>query len=162
MAFSVVTRIHLMATFLLVAWGAVGGTVFGQFWGGRTAAWVAGGVAGPGAGIGSWLSRRRMTAFFQPTPSPGALAARHADGYAEGITDGVLAAVVVYQAAVFPLTPDGVTDEERMLRRTLAYRFAAFDGLPRPVRVAAAEALEALDQGLDADRARAAMTALSL
>ncbi|MEW1552015.1 hypothetical protein [Streptomyces tsukubensis] len=162
MALSAVTRIHLMVISLLVMWGAVTGVVFGQMWGGRTTALVAGAVAGLGAGIGSWLSRRHMTAFLQPTPSPAALAAREADGHAEGITDGVIAAIAVYQAAVFPLTPDGVTGEERELRRTLAYRLAASDGLPRPVRVSAAAALEALDQGLDAEHAQAAMTALSL
>ncbi|WP_066951212.1 hypothetical protein [Streptomyces lushanensis] len=78
------------------------------------------------------------------------------------IADAVLVSIATYQAAVFPIIPGGVSEEERDARRTLAYRLSAFDGLPLAVRVSAAQALEAVDHGLDADRTRAAMTALSL
>lgn len=84
------------------------------------------------------------------------------DGYAEGIADVVLLSIAMYEAAVFPLTSDGVSDEEQEARRTVAYRLSAYDGLPRSVRVSAAAALEALDDGLDAERARAAVKDLSL
>ncbi|MFC4505974.1 MULTISPECIES: hypothetical protein [Streptomyces] len=49
-----------------------------------------------------------------------------------------------------------MSDEAQEARRTVAYRLSAYDGLPRSVRVSAAAALEALDDGLDAERARAA------
>lgn len=55
-----------------------------------------------------------------------------------------------------------MSDEEQEARRTVAYRLSAYDGLPRSVRVSAAAALEALDDGLDAERARAAVKDLSL
>lgn len=74
----------------------------------------------------------------------------------------VLMSIAMYEAAVFPLTPGGVSDEEQEARRTVAYRLSAYDGLPRSVRVSAAAALEALDDGLDAERARAAVKDLSL
>uniref|UniRef100_A0AAU2JH38 Uncharacterized protein n=1 Tax=Streptomyces sp. NBC_00049 TaxID=2903617 RepID=A0AAU2JH38_9ACTN len=154
---SIATRIHLMITFVLVMGGAVGGACFGLLLGGRTMAVVAGAAAGLGAGIGSFLSRRQVAAFLQPERG-----AVRADGYAEGIADAVLVCIATYQAAVFPLTPDGVTDEERQARRTVAYRVSAYEGLPLAVRVSAAAALEAVDHGLDAERARAAMKALSL
>ncbi|MEV8535471.1 hypothetical protein [Streptomyces sp. NPDC051211] len=157
MTSSIATRIHLMITFALVTCGAVGGACFGFLLGGRMTALVAGAAAGLGAGIGSFLSRRPVLAFFRPdrTVPP-------VDGYAQGIADAVLVSIATYQAAVFPLTPDGVTEEERDARRTLAYRVSAYEGLPRAVLVSAAEALEAVDQGLDAERAQAAMLALSL
>ncbi|NJP75390.1 hypothetical protein HCJ99_32270, partial [Streptomyces sp. C1-2] len=82
--------------------------------------------------------------------------------YAEGIADTVLLSIATYEPAVFPQTSDGASDEEQEARRTIAYRLSAYDGLPRSVRVLAAAALEALDDGLDAQRARAAMKDLSL
>lgn len=157
MTFSIATRLHLMITFVLVTCGAVGGACFGLLLGGRTAAVAAGAAAGLGAGIGSFLSRRQVVAFFQPERG-----VVRVDGYAEGIADAVLVSIATYQAGVFPLTPDGVTDAERDARRTVAYQVSAFDGLPLAVRVSAAAALEAVDQGLDAERAQAAMKALSL
>ncbi|WP_405651761.1 hypothetical protein [Streptomyces sp. NBC_00019] len=84
------------------------------------------------------------------------------DGYAEGIADVVLLSIATYEASVFPLTSDGVSDEEQEARRTVAYRLSAYDGLPRSVRVSAAAALEALDDGADAERACAAVKELSL
>ncbi|WP_330293415.1 hypothetical protein [Streptomyces sp. NBC_00576] len=74
----------------------------------------------------------------------------------------VLLSIAMYEAAVFPLTSDGVSDEKQEARCTVAYRLAAYDGLPRSVRVSAAAALEALDDGVDAERARAAVKELSL
>ncbi|MFJ2561203.1 MULTISPECIES: hypothetical protein [unclassified Streptomyces] len=152
---SFATRIHLLVTFVLVTCATVGGACFGLLLGGRIAAVTVAGTAGLGAGIGSFLARRQVLALFQPGTVP-------VDGYAEGIADAVLLSIATYQAAVFPLIPDGVSDEERDARRTLAYRVSAYDGLPLAVRVSAAEALEAVDQGLDAKRAQAAMKALSL
>ncbi|MFM9709077.1 hypothetical protein [Streptomyces galilaeus] len=54
-----------------------------------------------------------------------------------------------------------MSDDEQQARRTVAYQLAAYDGLPHAVRLSAAGALETLDEGLDAERARAAMKALS-
>jgi hypothetical protein len=74
----------------------------------------------------------------------------------------VLLGIALYEAALFPLIPDGVNEEEQQARRTVAYRLAAYDGLPRAVRVSAAAALEAIGEGQDAERARAAVKALTL
>ncbi|OKK17224.1 hypothetical protein AMK16_20230 [Streptomyces sp. CB00455] len=154
---SIAVRIHLMITFVLVTCGAVAGACFGLLLGGRLTAAVAGAAAGLGAGIGSFLSRRHVAAFLRPDQD-----GARSGGYAEGIADAVLVSIATYQAAVFPLTPDGVSGQEREARRTVAYRVSAYDGLPLAVRVSAAAALEAVDQGQDAERARAAMKALSL
>ncbi|MFE2638333.1 hypothetical protein ACFXKF_26795 [Streptomyces scopuliridis] len=95
-------RIHLMISFVLVMCAAVGGACFGLLPGGRVAAVVAGGVAGLGAGIGSFLSRRQVVAFFRPAAVP-------VDGYVEGIADAVLVTIATYEAAVFFFLPDGVS-----------------------------------------------------
>ncbi|MEU8952097.1 hypothetical protein [Streptomyces sp. NPDC048489] len=68
-----------------------------------------------------------------------------------------LHAVALYQAAVFPLQPGGVSGDEQAFRRAVAYRCAAREDLPRPVRVAAAEALDVIEQGQDVKRAQAAV-----
>ncbi|MER6442114.1 hypothetical protein ABT275_38155 [Streptomyces sp. NPDC001185] len=73
----------------------------------------------------------------------------------------VLHAVSLYQAAVFPLRPGGVSAQERDLRRLIAYRAAARERLPQPVRVSAAEALEVIEQSQDAKRAQAAVWILN-
>lgn len=78
------------------------------------------------------------------------------------MADAVLLGVALYQAAVFPLIRDGVSEEEARARRTGAYRLAAYDSLPRTVRVSAAAALEAIDEGQDAEQALAAVKALTL
>ncbi|MFC9825171.1 hypothetical protein ACFWG6_32025 [Streptomyces erythrochromogenes] len=83
-------------------------------------------------------------------------------GYAEGVADAVLVSVATYQAAAFPLTAFGVSEEERAARRGVAYRVCAHEGLPQAVRVSAAAALEAVDEGADPGRAHAAVRALSL
>jgi hypothetical protein len=90
------------------------------------------------------------------------LLAARAQGEEAGLADAVLAGIAVYEAAVFPLTPGGVSEAEQMARRTVAYRLAAHEALPNAVRVAAAAALEAIDAGRDRDRARAAVAALAL
>ncbi len=152
---SLATRIHLLVTFVLVTGAVVGGACFGLLAGGRLGAVVAAGAAGLGAGIGSFLARRQVVSFFRAE-------AVLADGYAEGIADAALMSIATYHAAVFPLVPDGVSEEERDARRTLAYRVCAYDGLPLRVRVAAAGALEAIDHGLDAEQAQAAVKDLTL
>ncbi|MEU8992887.1 hypothetical protein AB0C98_42025 [Streptomyces sp. NPDC048558] len=100
--------------------------------------------------------------LVRPRPAVTSVRAARGDGYAEGIADVVLLSVATYEAAVFPLTSDGVSDDEQEARRTVAYRLSAYDGLPRSVRVSAAAALEALDDGADAERARAAVKELPL
>ncbi|MYX26789.1 hypothetical protein GTY75_08920 [Streptomyces sp. SID8381] len=57
--------------------------------------------------------------------------------------------------------PDGVTVDERDLRRTYAYRVAAQDELPERIRWLAANALAALDAE-DPERARDAVRELAL
>ncbi|MFE9929297.1 hypothetical protein [Streptomyces sp. NPDC005533] len=151
-------RIHLMITFVLVTCGAVAGACLGLLLSGRLMALVCAGAAGLGAGTGAFLSRRQVFAFLRPERED----ALPADGYAEGLSDATLVCIATYQAAVFPLTPDGVTEAERTARRTMAYRIAAYEGLPHPVQTSAAAALEAIDEGLDAKRAETAMKALSL
>ncbi|GGX95582.1 hypothetical protein [Streptomyces fructofermentans] len=84
------------------------------------------------------------------------------DGRAEGTEDTVLMGISLYKAASFPLTPGGVSPHERQVRRTVAYRLAAHDGLPLAVRVAAAEALEVIDESRDVQQARSALNALAL
>ncbi|WP_405419766.1 hypothetical protein [Streptomyces erythrochromogenes] len=180
-------RIHLMITFVLVMCGVAGGGCFGWLLGGRVLGVLAAVAAGLGAGVGSFLSRRHVAAFLRPDPvpadGPGSVSAPgpgsgsvHAPGlgavpesggvvvggYAEGVADAVLVCVATYQAAVFPLTVFGVTEEERVARRGVAYRVCAHEGLPQAVRVSAAAALEAVDEGVDAVRAHAAVRALSL
>ncbi|WP_051806791.1 hypothetical protein [Streptomyces sp. NRRL F-2664] len=178
MRMSPFARIHLMITFALVMCGVAGGACFGWVWGGRTAGVLAAAAAGLGAAIGSFLSRRQVAAFLTtppgtttappavfPAPAPAhvtLVAPGTGSGYAEGIADAVVASLAMYQAAAFPLTAFGVSEEERAARRSVAYRVCAHEGLPQAVRVSAAAALEAVDHGEDAERAHAAMRALSL
>ncbi|MFE7099826.1 hypothetical protein [Streptomyces erythrochromogenes] len=172
-------RIHLMITFVLVTCGVAGGGCFGWLLGGRVLGVLAAVAAGLGAGVGSFLSRRHVVAFLRPDPVPAPVpvpvpvpasdsrfvagsGAAAVGGYAEGVADAVLVCVATYQAAVFPLTALGVSEEERVARRGVAYRVCAHEGLPQVVRVSAAAALEAVDEGVDAVRAHAAVRALSL
>jgi hypothetical protein len=120
------------------------------------AAVVAGVVTGLGALAGSLLVRRRVFADLHQAGSEAG-----AQGYAEGLAQAVLMGVVTYEAAVFPLTgPGGVSGQERLARRTIAYRIAAEDGLPHPVRTAAAAALEVIDHGEDRELAHDAVETL--
>ncbi|MET7391771.1 hypothetical protein ACFYPT_40900 [Streptomyces sp. NPDC005529] len=57
--------------------------------------------------------------------------------------------------------PASISDGERHFRRSVAYQSAAHDTLPLPVRVAAAKALEVMDQGQDRAGANEAIKALS-
>ncbi|MER5917213.1 hypothetical protein ABT124_44485, partial [Streptomyces sp. NPDC001982] len=93
----------------------------------------------------------------------GDVGCRHAqgDGKAEATADAVLREITLYGATVFPLTAGGASIKERRARRTIAYELAAYDDLPVSVRVAAAEALEAIDHGRDKARTRAAVRALN-
>ncbi|MGW5851016.1 hypothetical protein ACWFQ8_24240 [Streptomyces sp. NPDC055254] len=150
-------RVHLLITGVLVMCAVVGGAALGLLLGGRLMAAITAGAAGLGAGAGSFLARRQVLALFHPEREVAPV-----DGYAEGLADAVLVGIATYRAAVFPLTPDGVSEEERTVRRTVAYRISAYEGLPHPVQVSAAAALEAIDQGLDAQRAEAAMKALCI
>ncbi|MFG2342404.1 hypothetical protein [Streptomyces yangpuensis] len=154
-----------MITFVLVMCGVAGGACLGLLLGGRVTGVLAATAAGLGAGIGSFLSRRHVAAFLRPDPAPAPVSGvgvAGMGGYAEGIADAVLVSVAVYQAAVFPVTAFGVSEEERVARRGVAYRVCAHEGLPQAVRVSAAAALEAVDQGVDAEQAHAAVRALSL
>ncbi len=150
-------RIHLMISFVLVTCGAVAGACLGLLLSGRLMAVVLGGAAALGAGLGSFLSRRQVLALFEPDPE-----AAPGDGYAEGLADAALVCIATYQAAVFPLTADGVSEAEREARRKMAYRISAYEGLPHPVQTSAAAALEAIDYGADPERAETAMRALCL
>ncbi|ARE72760.1 MULTISPECIES: hypothetical protein [unclassified Streptomyces] len=152
-------RIHLMISFVLVTCGAVAGACLGLLLSGRLMAVILGGAAALGAGLGSFLSRRQVLALFEPDPDP---EAAPGDGYAEGLADAALVCIATYQAAVFPLTPDGVSEAEREARRKMAYRISAYEGLPYPVQTSAAAALEAIDHGADPRRAETAMRALCL
>ncbi|MER7983832.1 hypothetical protein [Streptomyces sp. NPDC095817] len=82
------------------------------------------------------------------------------DGRAEGAAEMTLWGLLQYQAVAFPLSPTSISDAERHLRRTVAYKSAAHDTLPLPVRVAAADALHVLDQGQDKTAANEAIKVL--
>lgn len=141
-------RALLLLTSGLVCLLTASGALIGALFGGARIALVAGVCAGAAGAIGSLFVRRRALAHF-------AAAQRQAGarGYAEGIAHGVLVHIAAYEAAVFPRTgPSGVTPEERTARRTVAYRMAALEEVPRLVREAAADALAVLDE---ADRTRA-------
>ncbi|GGN46574.1 hypothetical protein [Streptomyces fuscichromogenes] len=79
----------------------------------------------------------------------------------EANADAVLRGITLYEAVALPLTTDGVSIGEQLLRRTIAYQLAGHEYLPRPVRVAAAEALEAIDQRQDRLQAQTAVRALA-
>ncbi|MFF8097938.1 hypothetical protein [Streptomyces sp. NPDC016675] len=146
------TRVYVMTTVLLVC-VVSSGACFGFFLDNWSGAVVGATTAGVGAGFGM---------LARPRPAVTSVQAVSGDGYAEGIADTVLLSIAMYEAAIFPLTSDGASGEEQEARRTVAYRLSAYDGRPRPVRVSAAAALEALDDGRDAERARAAVKDLSL
>ncbi len=146
------TRVYVMTVALLVC-VVSSGACFGFVVDGWVGAVVGATATSVGAGFGMLARPRPAVAYVQAVSG---------DGYAEGIADTVLMSIATYEAAVFPLTSDGASDEEQEARRTVAYRLSAYDGLPRSVRVSAAAALEVLDDGLDAERARAAVKDLSL
>ncbi|MGW4517067.1 hypothetical protein ACWEO4_34940 [Streptomyces sp. NPDC004393] len=132
----------------LVCLTTASGALLGALLGGARIALVAAAAAGAATALVTFFFRRRALVHFAAARQQAGVR-----GYAEGIAHGVLLHIAVYEAAVFPRTgPTGVTPEERAARRTVAYRMAALDEVPRPVREAAADALGALD---DADRTRA-------
>jgi hypothetical protein len=125
----------------LICLTTASGAMIGALFGDALVALVAAACAGAAGALGALFFRRRALAHF-------AQAQRQAGirGYAEGIAHGVLLHVAAYEAAVFPRTgPAGVSPQERAARRTLAYRMAALDEVPRPVREAAADTLAVLD-----------------
>jgi hypothetical protein len=133
MTFALAIRINAISVALAVCWagfGAFAGFLLGGWWAAATGA----AIAGLGAGAGLFFYRRRLTASRR---------AAETRGHAEGTADAVLMGIALYQAAVFPFTPDAVNEEEQQARRTVAYRLADYDGLPRAVRVSAAAAPEA-------------------
>ncbi|MER5996427.1 hypothetical protein [Streptomyces viridosporus] len=145
-------RVYVMTIAVLVC--VVGsGACFGFVVADWPGALVGSGAAGVGAGFG--MVARPRPAVIPVQPAKG-------DGYAEGIADAVLLSIAMYEAAVFPLTADAVSEEEQEARRTVAYGLAASEGLPGRVRVSAAAALEAIDKGLDAQCAREAVKALTV
>jgi hypothetical protein len=112
------TRVYVM-TIALLACVVSSGACFGFALDGWVGAVVGAVTTALGAGFGM-LAR----------PRPAAVRAAKGDGYAEGIADVVLLSIAMYEAAVFPLTSDGASDEEQEARRTVAYRLSAYDGLP--------------------------------
>jgi hypothetical protein len=125
----------------LVCLTTASGALIGALFGGAPTALVAASCTGAAGTLGALFFRRRALGHF-------AAAQREAGmrGYAEGIAHGVLLHVAAYEAAVFPRTgPAGVSPQERAARRTLAYRMAALDEVPRLVREAAADVLAVLD-----------------
>jgi hypothetical protein len=149
-------RAHLLISVELAIGAGVLAACGAYVTAGAGAAVIAGVVTGLGAWAGTLLVRRRVFAVLERAESEAG-----AQGYAEGLAQAVVMGVVTYEAAVFPLTgAGGVTDQERLARRTVAYRIAADDGLPHKVRTAAAAALEAIDLGEDRERAHDAVEAL--
>ncbi|MGW6488170.1 hypothetical protein [Streptomyces sp. NPDC055056] len=82
------------------------------------------------------------------------------DGRAEGAAEMALWGVLQYQAVAFPLSPTSISEAERQLRRTVAYKSAARDTLPLAVRLAAADVLDVMDQGKDKTAANEAVKVL--
>lgn len=149
-------RALLLLTIGLICLMTATGAIVGALLGGALLALMAATSAGAAGLVGSFLVRGRALAGF-------AAAQREAElrGYGEGIAHGVLLHIFVYEAAVFPRSgPAGVTSEERMARRTIAYRMAALEEVPRRVREAAADALAALDEG-DRTRSEEALAQLA-
>jgi hypothetical protein len=64
--------------------------------------------------------------------------------------------------AVFPFVAGSVNEEEQQARHALTHRLAAYDALPRQVRVAAAEELESIDDGQVKKTAQTAVRALTI
>ncbi|WP_157881104.1 hypothetical protein [Streptomyces griseoruber] len=121
------TRVYVM-TVALLACVVSSGACFGFLLDGWVGAVVGATTTALGAAFGM---------LARPRPALTSVQAVRGDGYAEGIADTVLLSIAMYEAAVFPLTSDGASDEEQEARRTVAYRLSAYDGLPRSVRVSA-------------------------
>ncbi|MET9779088.1 hypothetical protein ABZ023_33380 [Streptomyces sp. NPDC006367] len=143
-------RLHIKITIVGTCAMILAGGLTGALLGGWGDAAVVGLIAGAMTALGSFVSRPRVIEAL------GKAADR---GYADGLSHGVLTKVSQYEAAVFPMSPGGVTAEERFARRGAAYRVASAGELPHPVRETAATALAALDDR-DPAAAQKAMTAL--
>ncbi|GAA3783012.1 hypothetical protein [Streptomyces chiangmaiensis] len=125
----------------LVCLTTASGALIGALFGGARFALAAAAGAGTAGALGALFFRRRALMHFEAARREAGIR-----GYAEGIAHGVLLHIAAYEAAVFPRSgPEGVTPEERAARRTVAYRMAALDEVPRLVREAAADALAVLD-----------------
>ncbi|MFK0112077.1 hypothetical protein [Streptomyces sp. NPDC091217] len=149
------TRLFAALTLLIMCAGLAGG-----FAGLRLGGWVGAG-AGVLAGMTAVCLGARITISLCRLQTRDFLKQIVGDGKAEASADAVLRGVMLYEAAAFPLTAGGVSAAERQSRRTVAYQCAAFDDLPLSVRLAAAETLEAVDQGQDREQVRAAVWALA-
>ncbi|MEV8312495.1 hypothetical protein AB0P36_35810 [Streptomyces flavidovirens] len=151
-------RNYMVTTPILIfSSGAIGALVGYTVGGIRAMAMAA--VAFAAVGTGAWLRfvRRSISAAEQ------AAAEAEEHGYEEGLADALFGLVTSYQHSVFPLSgPGGVLPEERIARRAFAYRMAAAEQLPEPVRRAAADALAVLDLGEDEDAAAEAVKQLAL
>jgi hypothetical protein len=142
---------------LLIGCSGCGGMYAGSLLGGS---W--GAAAGMAAGTGTLLLCARITISLCGLRTRSLLERIVVgDGKVEATADAVLQGITLYEAAVFPLTDQGASITERQARRTIAYQLAAHDDLPVSVRVAAAAALEAIDQGRDTHRRRAPVSALN-
>ncbi|MFD3678598.1 hypothetical protein [Streptomyces sp. NPDC058613] len=153
-------RLHLMITSMVSLAGTLAGALAGQALSGPLPALIGAGAGGLTAGTWALLSRRQIVDFFRELLRPAWEVPRPVDGDAEGLADNVVAGLCMYQAARFPLAQGGVSAAELTARRTVAYRLSAYEGLPRPIQVSAAAALEAIDRGQDEARAAEAMSDL--
>jgi hypothetical protein len=135
-------RTHRNTTLLIACAVAAAGALVGRAADGWGIAAVIAVMTGGGALLGGYLVRDRAVAEMAAVKEPGAVR-----GFADGLAHGMIAAVAKYESAVFPMTSGGVTEDERLARRTAAYHLASEDALPQDVRAAAAAALAALDDG---------------
>ncbi|MER6434569.1 hypothetical protein ABT272_44425 [Streptomyces sp900105245] len=144
---------------LLMLMCALGVGLIGLLLGGLGWAVVAANAAAVAAAVGGglWIRRRVISARAEEDRCMQEARDR---GEALGTADAVQRALLLYEAAVFPLIPGSVNTDEQQARREIAYQLAAFDSLPWQVRLLAAEALEVIDGG-DVYAARTAMQALS-
>ncbi|MFF7987363.1 hypothetical protein ACFZDK_51275 [Streptomyces sp. NPDC007901] len=149
------TRLFAVLTLLIMCAGSAGG-----YAGLRLGGWLGAG-AGMLAGMTVVCLGARITISLCRLQTEDFLRQIVGDGRVEASADAVLRGIMLYEAAVFPLTADGVSAAERKSRRTVAYQCAAFDDLPLTVRVAAAETLEVVDEGQDREQVRAAVWALA-
>ncbi|MEW1569501.1 hypothetical protein AB0454_42000 [Streptomyces sp. NPDC093509] len=135
-------RLHVAMALLFgcaMSAGGYAGFRLGGVWGFHAGAALAAGALLVGVGISVQLCELQTKQFLDRLLQD--------DVRTEVTTEAALAAVGLDQAAVFPLTPEGVSATERRARRTAAYRMAADEHLPRPMQIAAAAALEAIDEG---------------
>ncbi len=109
------TRVYVM-TIAVLACVVSSGACFGFVLDGWAGAVVGAATTSLGAGFGM---------FARPWPAVTSVQVVSGDGYAEGLADAVLLSIAMYEAAVFPLTSGGVSDEEQEARRTVAYRLSA-------------------------------------